>query len=183
MSMTLPLAPIQFALVALVTVAALWDLRVRRIPNWLTATGVVGGLGMNFALQGWSGLGSAAEGLGLALLVYVPLFLLRAMGGGDMKLMAAAGALIGPVNWLVLFLLTSMLGGIVALLLVVMKGRLWKTLHNVWLILSDMARLRLPYERNCELDATSGAGVTLAHGAVIALGTLAFLLLARSFSG
>jgi len=52
-----------------------------------------------------------------------------------MKLMPAAGALIGLANWLVLFLLTSMLGGFIGLLLVVVKGWLAKTLHNIWLIL------------------------------------------------
>lgn len=179
--MTLPPAPIQIALLALVIAAALFDVRFRRTPNWLTVTGVVCGLALNCGLAGWSGLGSAALGLGLALLIYVPLFLLRAVGGGDVKLMAAVGALVGPKNWLVLFLLASMLGGVLALLLAIWTGRLARTMHNVWSILRDVSQLRLPYETNPELDATSGAGVALAHGAVIALGTLAYLILVRAY--
>ncbi|HLJ16814.1 MAG TPA: hypothetical protein VKV15_20130 [Bryobacteraceae bacterium] len=89
---------------------------------------------MNFALHGWSGVASAVEGRGPALLFYVPLFLLGAMRS-DMKLMPAAGALIGLANWLVLFLLTSMLRGFIGLLLAVVKDWLAKTLHNIWLIL------------------------------------------------
>jgi prepilin peptidase CpaA len=179
--MTLPPAPIQFALLALVTAAALFDVLVRRIPNWLTVAGAACGVALNVVVSGWSGLWSAAAGLGLALLIYVPLFLLRAVGGGDVKLMGAVGALVGPKNWLVLFLLASMLGGALALLLVIWKGRLARTMQNVWSIFRDVAHLRLPYERNPELDATSGAGVTLAHGAVIALGTLAYLILVRAY--
>lgn len=176
-------APIELTLLALVTAAALFDVLTRRIPNWLTVTGVVCGLGLNGALGGWAGLGWACAGLGLALLIYVPLFLLRAMGGGDVKLMSGVGALIGPKNWIVLFLVTSILGGLLALLLVLMKGRMARTMQNVWTIFREVARLRPPYEGNPELDATSGAGVTLAHGAVIALGTLAYLILVRAYTG
>ena len=177
--MTPPPAYIQLALVAMVTIAALWDLRFRRIPNWLTASGVVAGLAIQAGLGGWAGLRSAAFGLGLALLVYLPLFLLRAMGGGDVKLMAAVGAFLGPKNWIVAFLLISIAGGLIALLLALIKGRLSRTLHNVSIILSDLVRLRAPYGRNPELDVTSGAGITLPRGVVIALGTFAFLALAR----
>ena len=135
---------------------------------------------MNFALQGWSGVASAVEGRGPALLIYVPLVLLGAMRS-DMKLMPAGGALIRLANWLVLFLLTSMPGGFNALLLVVVKGWLAKTLHNIWLILCEIARLRLPQEHNSELDATSGAGVMLAYGAVIAPGHAGVLIAGAQF--
>ncbi|MEO7144159.1 MAG: A24 family peptidase [Bryobacteraceae bacterium] len=178
--MTLPAAPVQIALVILVLTAALWDLVRRRIPNWLTVSGAIAGLAVNTWLSGWSGLGFAAGGMGVALAVYIPLFLLRAMGGGDVKLMAAVGTLMGPLNWLIAFLLISILGGVIALGMVIAAGRLARTLHNVFAILRELAQLRAPYQNNPEFDTNSGAGTTLAHGAVIALGIFAFLALAKS---
>src|SRR5579871_918007 len=87
-------------LLLLVILAAIWDIRFRRVPNWLTLTGVLIGVGLNSFLYESAGLWASLEGLGLALLIYFPLFLLRGMGAGDAKLMAAVGALAGPMNWL-----------------------------------------------------------------------------------
>src|SRR2546425_3492211 len=89
---------LQVLLVLIVGTAAIYDLRFRRIPNWLVLLGLVFGLGMNTYLFHWEGLRRAGLGLGLAFLVYFPLHLLRAMGAGDVKLMAAVGSIVGPVN-------------------------------------------------------------------------------------
>ena len=73
-----------------------YDVRYRRIPNWLTAIGVLLGLGLNtFLYQGWPGLRFSLMGLGLAFGIYFGLYAVRAMGAGDVKLMAAIGALVG----------------------------------------------------------------------------------------
>ena len=80
----------------LVVVAAYLDLRDRRIPNWLTGTGVLVGLGSNYYQSGWPGLRNGLLGLSAAFALYALLFALRAMGGGDVKLMAAVGAFTGP---------------------------------------------------------------------------------------
>ena len=66
----------------------------------LVVAGFVVGIALNTWLAGWPGTQQSLMGFGLAALVYVPLFILRAMGGGDVKLMAAAGAIIGPRDWL-----------------------------------------------------------------------------------
>lgn len=90
-------------LIALVLVAAAYDLRFRRIPNWLNLSGVIAGFGVNTFLSGGHGLRNASLGLLCALLVYVPLYLIRGMGAGDVKLMAAVGAIAGPGHWLGIF--------------------------------------------------------------------------------
>jgi prepilin peptidase CpaA len=157
---------------ALVITAGIYDIRYRRIPNWLCLAGVIAGFAFN-ALN--SRLLLAAEGFGLALLIYFPLWLLHAMGAGDVKLMAAVGALVGPLAWLVIFLLTSIIGGVVALLMILGKKRFRKTLWNVAYIVSEMAHFRPPHMRGEELDVRSPMSLRLPHGAVIALGCLAFL--------
>ena len=67
------------------------------------------------------------------------------------------------------------LGGVIAVVLLLFRGRLRQTLWNVWFILQRLARFEAPYRANPELDVTSDKSVKLPHGAVIALGALAYL--------
>jgi len=170
----------QAVLLLMVVTAGIYDLRYRRIPNWLTLTGLILGFGLNTFLypaetSPLGGLKRAALGMGLALLVYFPLYLLRAMGAGDAKLMAAIGSLVGPGNWIVLFVVTAILGGVTALIVLLFAGRIRKTFWNVGWIMSEVVHLRAPYHSSEELDVRSSRGMRMPHGAVIALGTIAFL--------
>src|SRR4051812_45965159 len=88
----------------LILAAAGYDIRYRRIPNWLVLAGIVIGFAWNLYSSGWSGLGHAAAGLGLGFALYFPLYLLRARGAGDVKLLAAVGAIVGPGNCFWVFL-------------------------------------------------------------------------------
>ncbi|MDQ6663667.1 MAG: prepilin peptidase, partial [Acidobacteriota bacterium] len=81
----------QILLVALVTIAAVFDIRFRRIPNWLNLTGLLMGLIASAYLAGLQGLGRSALGLAVGFGLYFPLFLLHARGAGDEKLLAAVG--------------------------------------------------------------------------------------------
>jgi prepilin peptidase CpaA len=176
-----PLAtPIQMALAAVVIVAGIWDIRSRRIPNFVAAAGLAAGFAGHAWLGGWEGLKTAALGFGLACLVYLPLYLVRAIGGGDVKLMAAVGSLAGPSNWLVIFVFTAVLGGAFALLLAIVKGRLRRTLWNVGYILGELARLRAPHATRGELDVGHPEALRLPHGAVIAVSTLVILTIMGS---
>src|ERR1700693_5314497 len=75
--------------------AAALDWRSRKIPNWLTVSGILAGIILRTTLGGWPGAKSSLEGAGLALGLLLPLVLLRALGAGDWKLMGAVGALMG----------------------------------------------------------------------------------------
>jgi Flp pilus assembly protein protease CpaA len=96
----------QLAFLLLILIAAVTDLRNRTIPNWLTGAGVVAGLIIAPI--------AALKGAGLGLLIQVPLFYFGFIGGGDVKLMAASGALLGPGNFLLLFLFSAILEGVFA---------------------------------------------------------------------
>jgi len=113
--------------------------------------------------------------MGLAFLVYFPLYLLRGMGAGDVKLMAAVGALMGPVNWFWIFVISNILGGVAAIVLLLMKGGLWRTLSNLLYMLKELMLLRPPYLRREELDLASARSVKMPHGVAIAMGSLIFL--------
>jgi prepilin peptidase CpaA len=112
----------------------------------------------------------------VALLVYFPLYVLRAMGAGDVKLMAALGAIVGAADWFGIFVLTGIFGGIGALLLIACKGRFRKTLWNVGYLLNEFVHLRAPYITREELDVKSSKAITMPHGLVISLGSIAFVI-------
>jgi prepilin peptidase CpaA len=173
--MSLPPPAIRILLSILVIVAAIWDIRTRRIPNWLTLSGAILGVALNTFLFETYGLWFSLKGLGLAFAVYMVLYLLHAMGAGDVKLMAAVGAASGPGNWLGILILTSLAGAVAGLVLVAFKGRFRRTFANVGVIVSSLGHGRAPYKENPELDVASDKGLRLPHGALIALGTLAFL--------
>jgi prepilin peptidase CpaA len=143
--MSLPPPAIRIFLEVLVILAAIWDVRTRRIPNWLTLSGVVLGVALNTFLFEINGLWFSLKGLGVAFGVYFVLYLLHAMGAGDVKLMAAVGAAAGPGNWLGILVLTSVAGAVAGLLLVAFKGRFRKTLGNLGILISSLGRGRAPY--------------------------------------
>jgi prepilin peptidase CpaA len=89
------------------------DLRRRTLPNWLTVGGLAAGLALG-ARHGWHGLWMAAAGAAVGFAVLLPLFWMRAMGGGDVKLMAAYGAVLGPSLVLLAALLAAFFGALLA---------------------------------------------------------------------
>jgi prepilin peptidase CpaA len=169
----------QILLGILVAAAAVFDIRYRRIPNWLVLAGIVVGVVSNVYLSGWSGLGRAAAGLGVGFILYFPLYLIRARGAGDVKLLAAVGSITGPANCIWIFLLTAILGGVIAVIVLLFRGRLGKTLFNVSWIMRDLIHLRAPFRTSEELDVTTTKGLRLPHGAIIAVGVIAFIFIAQ----
>jgi len=83
-------------LCAVLAVAVYSDVRRHRIPNTLTLFGLVSGLAVQLLGHGLSGVTSGLLGAGVGLACFAPFYLLRAMGAGDLKLLAAVGAFLGP---------------------------------------------------------------------------------------
>jgi len=103
--------------------AAAWDLGRRSIPNWLTASGIAAGLAGHAASGGWRGLGSAAAGAAVGFALLMPLHWKGAMGGGDVKLLAAFGALLGPFGVLLAAVLGAAAGGVWAAVWAALRSR------------------------------------------------------------
>jgi len=176
MVFSLPAPVLQMVLLAVVLLAGFYDVRSRRIPNWVSLSGIVLGIGLNSFLYGGApGLTLALKGLGLAFGVYLVLYALHAMGAGDVKLMAAVGSFVGWRDWLGIFLITALVGGILALMVVLMRKRFRKTVVNIGYILGEMAHARAAHLSREELDVRSPYSMGLPHGAVIAVGTVFFL--------
>jgi len=184
MSLTLPPPGVEVVLVTVVLAAAVYDVRYRRIPNWISVGGAALGLALNsFLYRGAPGLLFGLKGLGLGFGLYFVLYALHAMGAGDVKLMGATGALVGWQDWVGIFMITAVLGGVMALLLMLARRRVQKTFWNVGFILGEMKQGRAAYLSREELDVKSPKSVGLPHGAVIAVGTIFYLAISTHFVG
>lgn len=164
------------SLFCVVATAAVYDLRYRRIPNWISLSGVVLGFGCNTLLFSSAGVRGAALGLLCAAVVYVPLYLVRGMGAGDVKLMAAVGAIAGPKGWFEIFLATALIGGVASVAVIATNRRVQQTLWNMGVIVTELLHFRAPVIRDSRLDLRHRDALGLPHGAAIAAGSLLFVL-------
>jgi prepilin peptidase CpaA len=129
----------------LVAIAAGYlDWRYRRIPNWLTVSGFAAGLAVNTILYRWPGLKTALLGTALGLGLLLPFVLVRSLGAGDWKLAGALGACLGPRQLFAVLVGTILVAGVMALAVVVWKGRLKQTLMNIARLLAALFSLRMP---------------------------------------
>jgi len=172
----------QFLVALIVLTAGYFDLRYRRVPNWLTGTGVLCGIALNTFLLQTQGLLFSLKGLGIAMLIYFPLYMLRGMGAGDVKLMAAVGSIVGLWDWIGILVCTAVFGGIAAIILVTTKGRFRKTFQNMWMILVSLGHRQAPYQTSPELDVANERAIRLPHAVVIAVGALCFLAAADKWA-
>ena len=155
-----------FAAIAIgMVVATVVDIRTRRIPNELTAA--IAGVGVGLSATGVSGVPLWASALGfvVGLLLMMPGHVLGATGAGDVKLMAAVGAILGPAMVVSAFLFTAIAGGVLALVVAARRRRLGATLAGTGRLVAGSAETR-------ELLRTAPAHSRFAYGPAIALGTI-----------
>ncbi|MDD3884672.1 MAG: A24 family peptidase [Gallionella sp.] len=164
-------------LVALLCCAVFFDVRSHRIPNWLVAAGLVCGFSLNSLLSAGLGFISALQGLGLGILLLLPLYLLRAMGAGDVKLMGMVGAFLGPKAIVGVTLLTFIAGGVLALLMALRTGQLKYMLGNVRMVIQGAA-MQAALRQKPDIEVPQSAG-KLPYAVAIAAGTFLFLVWQR----
>ena len=158
-------------LVAGLLAATVIDLRSRRIPNALTAAMALTGAAL--AASGLSGVTIAASLAGclLGLLLMLPGHALGATGAGDVKLMAAVGAILGWQMVFPAFLCTSIAGGVLALIVAVKRRRLTATLTQTGRLVAA------PGAAPRAIRAATGAS-RFAYGPAIAAGSIIAVLFA-----
>jgi len=166
--------PVRMVAVAVVVVAALIDLRTRRIPNLLTFGASAVALGYHAWTNGLSGIGHGAAGWATGTAVFLPMFLLGGMGAGDVKLMAAVGAWLGFRGALWSACFAVLFGGLLALLVSIRSRYLATAFRNLWALFGFWRTTGIkPLPGVTLRDST---GPRLAYGVAIALGTLAAAL-------
>lgn len=126
---------------AFLAAAVCTDLRSRRIPNLLAAVGIVSGSALNLllpegagflsGLPGGVGLGGALAGVATGFGLFLPLYALRAIGAGDVKLMAMVGAFLGPMATVYAVLASFLAGGVLGLAVTIYRRTTWQLLANL----------------------------------------------------
>jgi prepilin peptidase CpaA len=158
----------QVVLIVGLAAAVVTDVRTRRIPNWLT--GAIAAAGFGLAAGGGSVTPAyAALGMLAGLLLMMPGHLIGATGAGDVKLMAAVGAVVGPSLILRAFLYTAVAGGLFAIAIAAHRGTLGETLQGTRQLVTA------PSEARQAIKSPARAN-RFAYGPAIAVGTLVALL-------
>jgi prepilin peptidase CpaA len=163
---------IGFGLAAL---ACGWDIRTRRIPQLLTLGGALAGVIFHVVTGGWSAGASSVAGWAIGIAIFLAPFALGGLGAGDVKLLGALGAWLGPTDVVWLGLYTGVAGAILALVFSLATGYLSQAIANVRLLLTHW---RVNGVRPLpELTIEHGRGPRLAYALPILAGTMVTLWL------
>jgi prepilin peptidase CpaA len=152
-----------------------FDVATRRIPNLLTFGAAIAGLVFAILTGGLSGLALSLGGLAVGLAIFFPIFLLRGIGAGDVKLLACLGAWFGPLGALWTALYAALVGGAMAVVVILSRGYVKQAFANIRLLLTHWSVVGvkpLP-----ELTLERGRGPRLAYAVPIFTGALVTLWL------
>ncbi len=125
------------AIVTVALVAGWFDVRERRIPNALTVSALGFAL-VSAALRGLPGLGASLVGAGICLLLALPFFFVRGLGGGDVKLLVVFGAFLGPTRILPALVVMAFVGGAWGLAVMIRERAVRRTFMNLYLMLQTV---------------------------------------------
>lgn len=156
--------------------ASWFDYAQRRVPNWLNAAIAAAGLAMQAAFFGWHGVGTGLLGLlvGFGLLI-IP-WLMHGMGAGDVKLMMAIGVWLGPWLTLISFCTGAIIGGLVAVIMIVSTGRSLHALANMQTIMMKIRRVETAFGEFGGAKTFGATSQLLPYGVPLTVGTIAVLL-------
>ncbi len=159
-----------FGAVLVASLGGVSDLRSARIPNSLTYSGLLTALLARLVLLGWQGFKSGTIGMLIAGVFFFVLFVMGAIGGGDVKLMACVGAWAGSHQVLSVLLAASLAGGILAVAYVLFGQGIRITFWN----LADLVRFRVAsgLHPHPVLNVRNSGALRVPFGVAIAVGTM-----------
>lgn len=149
---------------------AYFDITAARIPNALTYTAIPAALLLRLATLGWHGLLDGVIGLLLGGGIFFIFFFIHAMGGGDVKLMAAVGAFAGFAKAGESLLACVIFGGIMALIYAIVLRRFRSTLTNIVSLVRFHAVMGA--ETHPDINLSNPDAARMPYGVAIAIGAL-----------
>jgi len=173
-----PVFPLPFILLtAVLIIAAVNDIRLQKIPNWLTYPAMTVGIIYHTGLKGLEGFIFSWGGIGVGIAVLIGFYLVGGTGAGDVKLMGAVGGFLGPKGVFIAFLCTAIVGGIYAILLMALHGFLKETAKRyIRIIKTFILTKNIIYAPPTQKEKNP----KLCYGVAIAVGTIISLAFFRS---
>lgn len=171
----LPQVVVWLVAVILVEAAVIdgWKLKV---PNWLTFHLLFGGLAFWAWYGGWAGFAQSMEGAVLGLLVLLPLYAIGGMGAGDVKLYAGVGAWVGPAVIVPAFVVSAIVGGIMAVVMVIWTGEYARHIAMFQTICNEIVTIRNPAKLS-EIAAERKPRMRLLpYGIPLTVGSIAYFV-------
>ena len=163
------------ALLVTIAICFYTDVKEQKIYNKVLLPAFVIGFLGNIITGGLSGAFVSVQGLLLGMALLILPFLVGGMGAGDVKLMGIIGLYKGPAFVFQAFLLTAVVGGVIALIILAKKKKLGYTMHNFWAAITSLFLL-IP--KGTVLEGLNQSAVaSFPYGIAISLGTiLAYLM-------
>ena len=159
---------------ATLVVAAVIDGWKLKVPNWITFPMVLGGLLYSTALYGWEGLGYSLLGTIVGLGLLMPAYAIGGMGAGDVKLLAGVGAWVWGTVTFYAFCVSAVVGGVIAVAMVLLHKRWQKHYHQFGAILNEILTVRDPAQLSTIAAERKSTMMLLPYGIPIAIGTIAY---------
>jgi prepilin peptidase CpaA len=132
--------------IVLIFFAIITDLLHRRIFNYLTICGLIGGVLANIYIHGTYGIVISLCGAMLGISLYFPLFATRLLGAGDVKLLGAIGAILGPRMVFSAAIYTVVVGAIMSIFILTYKGRIIGVFKNAFWAVYSLINPNLSFE-------------------------------------
>jgi len=158
-----------------VLLASWIDYKARKVPNWLNAALASAGFGAQFWFNGTDGLSAGGLGLLMGFGVLIVPWAMHGMGAGDVKLMAAIGVWFGPWMTLVAFSVGAVIGGVVAVIMILASGRLWNAVANLQTILVKVSNTKTAFSEYGGTKSFGDSSQLLPYGVPLTAGSLIVL--------
>ncbi len=148
------------------------DYKERRVPNWLNAAIAVAGLAAQAWFHGLSGAGLGLLGMAVGFATLILPWLMHGMGAGDVKLMMAIGAWLGPWGTFLSFCVGALAGGIIAAIMIFSTGRQWQAYANCATIMAKVSNRSTIFTEFGSAKSFGGSSQLLPYGVPLTIGTL-----------
>jgi prepilin peptidase CpaA len=155
-------------------VAAVIDGWKLKVPNWITFPLIVSGWVYSTACFGWEGLGWSIAGTAVGLGLLLPAYVIGGMGAGDVKLLAGVGAWVWPGVTLYAFCVSAIVGGVIAVAMVLLRRRWQHHAHQFWAIFNEIMVIRDPETLSAIAAERKSSMLLLPYGIPIALGCIGY---------
>jgi prepilin peptidase CpaA len=172
--------PIWVVTLTLIVAAVIDGLKLK-VPNWITFPMIISGWVYSVALSpyaGWEGLMYSMLGTIVGLALLLPAYAIGGMGAGDVKLLAGVGAWVWSTTTLYAFAVSTIVGAIIAILMVLFQRKWAKHHAQFWMICTEILTVKDPEQLATIAAERKPSMMLLPYGIPIAIGTIAYFAVA-----